>query len=59
MKRSKWQRFLIEEDAATAVEYAILLGVIGLAVIKSCQVLGVEMNLTFQSATDAMNNATR
>jgi len=57
MKRNSWRRFIEEEHAATAVEYAILLGVIGLAVIKSCQVLGSEMVLIFQGTGDAMTNA--
>ncbi len=55
MTRLNWYRFLHEEKAATAVEYAIMLGVIGIAVIKSCQVLGVEMTSVFQSTSDAMN----
>lgn len=58
MNYKSLQRFFKEEEATTAVEYAIMLGVIGIAIIKACQVLGGEMNLIFQSSGNAIDNAT-
>jgi Flp pilus assembly pilin Flp len=57
MKFSKVLRFVREEDAATAVEYAIMLAAIAVAVVKACQVLGGEMNLIFEESHGAIDQA--
>lgn len=56
MNQASIIRFIREEEATTAVEYAIMLAVIGIAVIKACQVLGGEMNLVFEASSGAMEN---
>ena len=51
----KVQRFLNEENAATAVEYAIMLGLILITCIKTCQIMGTEMNAVFTESHTAMD----
>lgn len=50
-------RFLNEEEATTSVEYAILLGVIMIAIIKATQILGVQMNGVFEDSGNAIRGA--
>ena len=46
--------FCAEEDAATAVEYAIMVTLIGLVVIGAVTALGLATSGLFQSAVDSI-----
>lgn len=45
--------FLREEDGVTATEYAVLIAVILIAIVKAAQVLGVNMKGSFEFIADA------
>ena len=45
--RMKLVSFLADESGATAVEYALLLGVIALAVLGAAKALGTSLNELF------------
>ncbi len=51
MKRmaTKIQRFLVSTDGPTAVEYAVMLGLIILVCIASIALIGTKTNDLFQS----------
>lgn len=46
------KRLWKDEDAPTAVEYAIMVAVIGLVIIVGAQALGTNVNTTFTTAAD-------
>ena len=51
---SKVQRFLIEEDGPTAVEYAVMLALIIVVCVAAIQALGTNANSTFNSVATNM-----
>lgn len=55
--RSYWRRFWCEDDAATAVEYAIMLVLIVAVVIGSVVVIGNLTNDSFKSSHSKMTSA--
>lgn len=48
------KRLWKDEDAPTAVEYAIMVAVIGLVIIVGAQFLGTQVNATFNAAGSAV-----
>lgn len=52
------KRLVRDESGPTAVEYAVLLGLIMAAVIVSVRLVGTSSNSVFQSAADAFNRKT-
>ena len=50
----KVKSFLKREDGATAIEYAIIAGILGLVLIVAMKGLGVGIKDTFKSITDAI-----
>ena len=51
------RQFVKEEDGASAVEYAILLGVMGAAVAALVIPLGTAVGVSLTNATTAINNS--
>ena len=43
----KVQHFLVSEDGPTAVEYAIMVALIGVVVMTGAGILGTQINTTF------------
>ena len=50
------QRLRKEETGATAVEYAMLVGLIAVVVIAALLLLGPQLTRIFQSVTDSLTN---
>lgn len=50
----KSKRFLCEEEGATAVEYAIMLAVIALAVTQAIMALGTTSKTVFETVAGAL-----
>ncbi len=50
-------RLLIEEDGPTAVEYAVMLGLIIVAAVVSIGLLGTELNDSLDDSNTQMANA--
>lgn len=58
--KSKWfKKFVSEQDAATSVEYAIMLGLIILVCIVGIRVLGAETATTMTSNSREIVEAIR
>ena len=53
---SKVQRFLIEEDGPTAVEYAIMLALIIIVCLTTIQLVGTNANATFNNVATGMGS---
>jgi pilus assembly protein Flp/PilA len=54
--RTMIQRFILEEDGQTLVEYGLLISLIALVVIGVLTVLGRRISNTFNGAADQLNN---
>lgn len=50
----KLEQLVKREDGATAIEYAIIAGLIAVAIIAAAKLLGVEISDTFKKITDAL-----
>lgn len=48
-------RFMMDESGATAVEYALLAGLIAVVVIGSVTLLGANLNTRFAAIAAALN----
>jgi pilus assembly protein Flp/PilA len=48
--------FVREEDGATAVEYALLVALIGVAIIVGAQFLGTSINSAFSKVGTTVTN---
>ena len=46
------------EEGATAVEYGLLVGLIGVAIIVVVTALGDDLNALFEGASDTLQDAT-
>jgi pilus assembly protein Flp/PilA len=46
---SKFQKFLIDETAATAIEYAIIASGVALGIISAVNLVGLKLSFTFSS----------
>jgi Flp pilus assembly pilin Flp len=51
------RRFLLEEDAATAVEYAVVLMLVLLIVISAVQFFGEMLSENFTKSSEQINHA--
>ena len=51
------KRFLKCESGATAIEYALLAALISVAIIAGAQLLGTEINTTFNDVKDTLSDA--
>lgn len=45
----KIQRFLVSEDGATAVEYAVMVALIAAVIIATVESIGTKANTAFQT----------
>ena len=54
---NKVQKFVKEEDAASAVEYGLLLAFISLGIITALQALGNKLSSNFTTLSNALNTA--
>ena len=48
------QKFLRNEEAATAIEYGLIAAGIAVAIIATVQALGTNLNTTFSSVSTAL-----
>ena len=53
--RTLLQRFLRNEDGATAIEYGLIAAGISVAIITVVQGLGTKLNSTFDSISSKLN----
>jgi len=53
--RTLLQRFLRNEDGATAIEYGLIAAGISVAIITVVQGLGTKLNSTFDSVSSKLN----
>lgn len=51
------RKFVKEEDAASAVEYGLLLAFIALGIIIALQALGSKLSSNFTSVSNSLNTA--
>jgi pilus assembly protein Flp/PilA len=54
---SKAQRFLISEDGPTAVEYAVLIGLIVIGIVAAVSALASSISGTFSSVSSTLGAA--
>jgi pilus assembly protein Flp/PilA len=52
------RRFIKNEDGPTAVEYAVMVALIAVAIIVTVQALGENLNTTFGNVSDALPSGT-
>ena len=50
------QKFIREEDGASAVEYGLLVALIAVVIITAVGTLGQKISTTFNSAADAIGS---
>ncbi|MED5608389.1 MULTISPECIES: Flp family type IVb pilin [Pseudomonas] len=51
---SSMKAFAKDKEGATAIEYAVLAGLISVAIIATLKILGPKLVATFQSISDAL-----
>ena len=51
------QKFLRNEEGVTAIEYALIAALIAVVIIAAVTFVGNEVNETFTTVGDALNNA--
>lgn len=54
----KLRSFIKREDGASAIEYALIAGLIAVAIITAAGLLGDEISTVFESITTALSGAT-
>ncbi len=52
------RRFLVEQAGATATEYAIILGILIVAVIGAAAMFGIQFSNTTSAVTSGLSNGT-
>jgi len=52
-------RFLKNESGATAIEYALIAALVGIAMIASLNVLGPQLNTSFNKVSTTLKNASK
>ena len=57
MFAEKVRRFLVSEDGPTAVEYAVMLGLIVIVCLTAIQSIGNNANATFQKVATSLQGA--
>ena len=50
-----FQRFCKNEDAATAIEYGLIAGLIAVVIITAVTMIGTNLNAKFTSVSNALN----
>ena len=48
------ERFIKDEDGATAIEYGLIAGLIGVAIIAAVRAVGTNLSQTFSSIESAL-----
>jgi pilus assembly protein Flp/PilA len=51
------QAFFVDEDAVTAIEYALIAALVGVGVAVAAKALGVGISATFNNLVDRLANA--
>lgn len=51
------QKFLRDEEGVTAIEYALIAALIAVVIIAAVQLVGGEVNDTFTTIGETLNNA--
>jgi pilus assembly protein Flp/PilA len=51
-------QFLVDEDGATAIEYALLAALLAVAIITGLTIVGTTLNTKFNSVATEVQNAT-
>lgn len=54
----KLRSFIKREDGASAIEYALIAGLIAVAIITAARLLGDEISTVFESITTALSGTT-
>ena len=57
MLTTKIRRFLIEEDGPTAVEYAVLVGLLVVSILSVMWGMAASMSSTYSSVTATLSSA--
>jgi len=57
--RSRLLRFFHRRDAATAVEYAVLLGLIFMTAFAAVVIFGQATNQSLQNSSNSLSNASQ
>jgi Flp pilus assembly pilin Flp len=57
--RSRLLRFFQRRDAATAVEYAVLLGLIFMTAFAAVVIFGQATNQSLQNSSNSLSNASQ
>lgn len=52
---NKLVKFLKDEDGATAIEYALIAGLIAIAIIGAVTLLGTDLNKVFKKSSTELN----
>jgi pilus assembly protein Flp/PilA len=52
-----FSKFMQDESGATAIEYALLAGIVGVGVITSLTAMKTALNTTFNSSATSLNGA--
>ena len=50
-------KFIKDEDGATAIEYGLIAALVGIAIIAAVRALGSELNSTFSEVSSALGSA--
>lgn len=54
--RNKTRRFLKDEDGASAIEYAVIAGLIAVAMIATAKDVGTQIDNVFQTVKTELSN---
>jgi pilus assembly protein Flp/PilA len=52
------RKFVQDDSGATAIEYGLIAALVSVAIIVMLGALGDNLNLTFKTVADELNNAT-
>jgi pilus assembly protein Flp/PilA len=55
---STFRRFVKDDSGATAIEYGLIAALVSVAIIAMLTLLGDNLNATFKTVADELNNAT-
>jgi pilus assembly protein Flp/PilA len=54
---STFRRFVKDDSGATAIEYGLIAALVSVAIIAMLSLLGDELNATFKTVADELNNS--
>jgi pilus assembly protein Flp/PilA len=57
MLRRKLQTFVIDENGATAIEYALIAGIVSIAIVSGLRAVTGTLNTDLHSAAAGLENA--